>query len=178
MANHAMFDIETMGFTHGCVVLTLGAVKFDPYNLLDPHTPLYVKIDVDEQTSRGRTIDDSTMEWWGKQPQSAQDEAFDENGRISMEETTNQLSKYLVGVDKIWAQGPLFDVCIMEHFYKMIGKPVPWQYWQIRDSRTIGDMGDYSAKTGNKDAHNALADAYSQAIGVQRIYKERGVKAK
>jgi hypothetical protein len=60
----------------------------------------------------------------------------------------------------------------------MIGKPVPWQYWQICDSRTIGMMGDYSAKTGNKDAHNALADAYSQAIGVQRIFKELGVKAR
>jgi exodeoxyribonuclease VIII len=119
------------------------------------------------------------MAWWAKQPQSAQDEAFGDDGdRIGMEEVTIQLNKYLVGVDKIWAQGPLFDICIMEHFYKMIGKPVPWQYWQIRDSRTIADMGDYSAKTGNKDAHNALADAYSQAVGVQQIYRQCGVKKK
>lgn len=178
MATHVMLDIETMGFTHECVVLTLGAVKFDPYNLQDPHTPLYFKIDVDEQTNLGRTVDTSTMDWWAKQPQAAQDEAFEEAGRISMNDATVQLNKYLVGIDKIWAQGPLFDICILEHLYKMIGKPVPWQYWQIRDSRTIGDMGDYSAKTGNKDAHNALADAYSQAQGVQRIFKELGVKVK
>jgi hypothetical protein len=171
-----MLDIETMGFTHECVVLTLGAVKFNPYDLQEPHSPLYFKIDVNEQIEQGRTVDDSTMTWWSKQPQSAQDEAFEEEGRISMDEATVQLNKYLSGVDKIWAQGPLFDICIMEHFYKMIGKPVPWQYWQIRDSRTIADMGDYSAKTGNKDAHNALADAYSQALGVQQIYKQRGVK--
>ena len=174
-----MLDLETLGFTHNCVVLTLGAVKFDPYNLLEPHTPLYFRINVDEQTELGRTIDDSTVAWWGKQPAAAQEEAMGDNGdRVTMEDATSQLSKYLVGCNKIWAQGPLFDICILEHFYKMIGKPVPWQYWQIRDSRTIGDMGDYTAKTGNQDAHNALADAFSQAVGVQKIYKQLGVTKK
>lgn len=172
-----MLDIETLGFTHSCVVLTLGAVKFNPYDRQEPTSPLYFRINVDEQTLKGRTVDDSTVEWWGKQSPESQEEAMGDNGdRISMDDATNQLSRYLVGVDKIWAQGPLFDICILEHFYKMIGKPVPWQYWQIRDSRTVGDMGDYSAKTGNKDAHNALADAYSQAVGVQQIYHQRGVQ--
>jgi exodeoxyribonuclease VIII len=174
-----MLDLETMGFQHNAVVLTLGCVKFDPYTLQDPYDPLYLRFNVDEQTGLGRVIDDSTMEWWAKQPQSAQDEAFGDDGdRISMDDVTKQLNKYLVGVDKIWAQGPLFDIDIMANFYKMIGKPVPWEYWQIRDSRTISDMGNYSAKTGNKDAHNALADAYSQAVGVQQIYRQCGVKKK
>jgi exodeoxyribonuclease VIII len=95
-----------------------------------------------------------------------------------MDEATNQLSRYIVGINKIWAQGTMFDIGILEHLYKMIGKPVPWAYWQIRDSRTVGDMGDYSVKTDNKAAHNALADAYSQAKGVQSIYKQLGVKKK
>jgi hypothetical protein len=60
----------------------------------------------------------------------------------------------------------------------MIGKPVPWQYWQIRDARTIYDLGDDSAKTGNSSAHNALADSYYQAIAVQNIYKELNIKKK
>ena len=173
-----MIDLETLATGNDAVVLTLGAVKFDPHTNQDPYDPLYFKIEIDEQTALGRVIDPNTVEWWSKQPQEAQDEAFAEDGRISMDEATNQLSRFIVGSNKIWAQGTMFDIGILENFYKMIGKPAPWAYWQIRDSRTVGDMGDYSAKTDNKVAHNALADAYSQAKGVQSIYKQLGVKKK
>jgi len=39
-------------------------------------------------------------------------------------------------------------------------------------------MGDDSAKKGNGDAHNALSDAYCQAVAVQQIYKQLGVVKK
>lgn len=173
-----MLDIETLGFQQNCVVLTLGAVKFDPYSDDEPSQPLYFRINVDEQTELGRVIDESTMTWWAMQPLEVFEEAMSEDDRISMDEATNQLNKYLVGVNKIWAQGPLFDICIMENFYKMIGKPVPWQYYNIRDSRTLFDLGDDSAKKTNKSAHNALADAFAQAVSVQKIYSDLGVKRK
>ena len=173
-----MLDIETLGFQQNCVVLTLGAVKFDPYSDDEPSQPLYFRINVDEQTEIGRIIDESTMEWWAKQPAEVFEEAMSEEDRISMDEATNQLNKYLVGAGKIWAQGPLFDICIMENFYKMIGKPVPWQYYNIRDSRTLFDLGDDSAKKTNKSAHNALADAFAQAVSVQKIFSDLGVQRK
>jgi hypothetical protein len=170
-------DIETLGLPNNCVVLTLGAVKFDPYNLQEPHSPFYIRLNVEEQTALGRNVDSSTLEWWAKQSAEAQEEAMGDNGdRISLEDATVQLNRYLVGANKLWSQGNLFDFGILEHLYRMIGKPPPWQYWQIRDTRTIGDLGDYSAKTSNKSAHNALADAYSQAVGVQNIYKQLGVQ--
>ena len=31
-----MLDLETLGTRPGCVILTLGAVKFDPYSLREP----------------------------------------------------------------------------------------------------------------------------------------------
>jgi hypothetical protein len=95
-----------------------------------------------------------------------------------MDDLTVQLNRYIVGADRIWAQGPLFDIMILENFYKMLGKPAPWQYWQIRDSRTIFDLGDDSAKTNNAGAHNALADSFCQAKAVQNIFKALGVKKK
>ena len=33
MATHAMIDIETLGTEPGSVVLSVGAVKFDPFTL-------------------------------------------------------------------------------------------------------------------------------------------------
>jgi hypothetical protein len=175
---HVMIDLETLGTTPDCVVLTLGAVKFNPYDLQDPTDPLYLRINVDEQTEKGRIISTSTMKWWVNQSAEAQAEAFSEDDRVSMDDVTTQLNRYLVGADKIWAQGPLFDIMILENFYKMLNKPAPWQYWQIRDSRTIFDLGDDSIKTKNTAAHNALADSYCQAVAVQQIYKQRGVTKK
>ena len=179
MAQHIMLDLETCGTVADCVVLTLGAVKFDPFDFdKEPDQPFYIRINVEEQTERGRIVDPNTIHWWSQQPQAAQDEAFGEDGRISMDELTVQLNRYIVGADKIWAQGPLFDIMILENFYKMLGKPAPWQYYQIRDSRTVFDMGDDSAKTMNGNAHNALADSFCQAKAVQAIYKQLGVKKK
>ena len=37
MTTHAMIDIETLGTEPGCVVLSVGAVKFDPFNSETPH---------------------------------------------------------------------------------------------------------------------------------------------
>ena len=124
----------------------------------------------------GRTIDDSTMAWWAKQDSKVRDEAFSEDGRINLEEMTTQLNKFLVGVDKIWCQGPAFDMVILEDLYKQLGKPTPWQFWQVRDSRTLfGLMPSDPRKEIQEDLHNALADCYYQAICVQKTFKHFGI---
>ena len=173
-----MIDLETLGVSPTSTILTLGAVKFDPYSLEEPHSPMYFRINVDEQTALGRTIDNSTLEWWGDQDAAIFEEAMSEEDRIPLSDVVAQLNKFLVGVDKIWAQGVVFDIGMLENLYRQLGHPVPWNFWQIRDSRTIMDLGDSSAKTGNKDAHNALADAFSQAVAVQQIFHALGVKKK
>ena len=178
MSTCVMLDSETLGTGPDAVILTIGAVKFDPYNLQEPHTPLYFRIDVDEQTALGRTIDQSTLDWWSKQDPAIFEEAMADEDRIPLAQVIAQINKYVVGVDKIWAQGILFDIGMLENLYRQMKCPCPWNFWQIRDSRTIMDLGDDSAKTGNKSAHNALADAYSQAVAVQNIFKQLGVKQK
>lgn len=170
-----MLDLETLGVTNDAVILTLGAVKFDPHSANEPHSPLYFAIDITEQQDKGRIIDPGTVEWWGRQSQEAQDAALGEDNRISMTEAINQLNKFMVGVTDIYCQGPTFDICMLENFYAMVGKSVPWQFWQIRDSRTIFKLVGYDSKKNNVAAHNALADAYSQAIGVQDVVKLLGI---
>jgi hypothetical protein len=175
---HVCLDIETLGTKADTVILTLGAVKFDPYSRQDPHTPLYVKLDVDEQVAAGRTIDEGTLVWWELQPKEVFEDAMSDEDRISCKEFTKQLNRYLVGAERIWTQGPTFDIILLEHLYRSLEIPVPWMYYSIRDTRTIMDMGDASAKKNNATAHNALADAYSQAVMVQQIYHQCGVVKK
>jgi len=173
-----MIDMETLATGNDAVILTIGAVKFDPFNLLEPSAPFYVKVNVDEQVALGRNISESTLDWWSKQAEDVREEALSDANRIPLEDVVTQLNKYLSGSSKIWAQGVMFDIGILENLYQSMGRPVPWQYWQIRDSRTVMDMGDDSAKTSNAALHNALADAYAQAVSVQQIFKQLGVKAK
>jgi hypothetical protein len=100
------------------------------------------------------------------------EEALGEGNRVSLDEMTRGLNKFLVGVENIWCQGPAFDIVILENLYRQLSKPTPWQFWQIRDSRTLfGTHGDPREKD-RKAAHNALMDCYYQAVGVQHIYKQ------
>ena len=63
------------------------------------------------------------------------------------------------------------------NLYAQLGQPVPWNYWQIRDSRTLFNMLPKDPrKDVQMDLHNALADCYFQAKSVQKAYKNFGVK--
>jgi len=173
-----MVDLETLGTKPNCVILTLGAIKFNPQSDEEPKDGIYQKFDVDEQVALGRSQDDSTLEWWAKQPKNIQDEAFTDEGRISPLQATKELNKFLVGVDVVWAQGPAFDIVILENLYQQLGLPLPWNFWQIRDSRTLFSLLDKDPRKAiQQEAHNALADCYYQALSVQTAYKELGLNA-
>ena len=176
MATHGMIDLETLGVDPECVILTIGAIKFNPFNSIEPNNGLYLRCDVDEQTSLGRTVDDNTLAWWGKQKPEIRHEALSDDNRTSIEEVTKAINKFCVGLDYIWCQGPTFDFTILQNFYKMAGKPVPWNYWQIRDSRTLFKMMPKDPRKAIQSSlHNALADCYYQAKCVQQTYKHFGV---
>ena len=174
MATHGMIDLETLGVLPDTVIMTLGAVKFDPYSDAEPHSELYMRLDVEEQTEvYSRTILDDTLAWWATQPQEIQDEAFLSTDRTSVEDTLAQLNKYLVGVDKIWCQGPVFDICILENLYRQYDKHFNWVFWNIRDSRTLfGLMQEDPRKKYKFAAHNALEDCRIQSKCIQEVYAE------
>lgn len=171
-----MIDIETLGTRPGCVILTLGAVKFNPFSLDAPGPGLYVRPDVDEQIAKGREVQEDTMLWWMQQAEDVREEALGEDGRITVEEMYRQLNRFLVGSNNIWCQGPAFDMVIIENLYRQYGWPTPWQFWQIRDSRTLfGVHGDPRVK-GKVGLHNALEDCVSQATAVQQVYNKLGLE--
>ena len=101
MATHGMIDLETLGVTNDCAILTVGAIKFDPYSDTEPHSGLYLRVNVDEQTELGRTVDDNTLEWWGKQDPKIREEALGDNDRVSVNELLKQLNKYLKDINTL-----------------------------------------------------------------------------
>ena len=178
MTTHAMIDIETLDTRPQCTVLSLGAVKFDPFTDAEPHSELYFKISIEDQDRLGRTVSDDTIAWWAKQDAKVKEEAFDQTGAITVAEALDRVTKWIWGADKIWGHGYGFDLTIIEDMYRSIGKPIPYNFWQVLDSRTLFSMCSVDPrKSMQTDLHNALADAYYQAKSVQVAYKELGVKS-
>jgi hypothetical protein len=171
-----MLDIETLGTCPDCVVLTLGAVKFDPYSKTNMIGGIYCKPDVDDQIAQGRIVREDTMQWWSEQAEEVREEALGMEGRIPVVQMLQELNRFLVGAGNIWAQGTVFDIGILEHLYRQYGMVPNWQYWQITDSRTLFKLhGDPRVK-GKAGLHNALEDCVSQAEAVQQIYADIGLE--
>ena len=176
MAIHAMIDLETLDTCPNCTVLTLGAVKFNPVGDGAPYGDFYVKLDIDEQDALGRSVSDDTIDWWSKQDPKIMEEAFDPNNRVSVGDTLTDLTRWLVGVDVIWGHGYGFDITILEDLYRNVGRPIPWNFWQVRDSRTLFTcLKEDPRKKMQTNLHNALSDAFYQAKSVQIAYKELGL---
>lgn len=172
-----MLDLETLSTRPEAVILTLGAVKFSPFDdEVKTDNGLYHRVDVNEQLELGRHVQQETVDWWGRQAEEVREEALGEHERAKLNEVVDDLNRFLVGADNIWCQGPAFDIVILENLYRQLGRPTPWQFWQIRDSRTLFSVHGDPRDKGAAGAHNALIDCYYQARAVQQIYKQVGIK--
>ena len=173
---HAMIDLETLSTNPNAVILTVGGVKFDPHTNMKPYHDMYFRVDVDSQTMQGRHVMDDTLDWWAKQSEDIREEALGDKDRIDLDNMIKTINKFSVGVDVFWCQGPLFDYAILQNLYTQLGHPVPWQYWQIRDSRTLFNLVPRDKNEKRVGLHNALSDCIFQAKKVQKIYRQLGLE--
>ena len=171
MNTDIMIDLETLDVRPTATVLSIGAVKFNPYGD-EIETPdcekFYVRVDIDSCDALGLTTSDATIEWWAKQSQEAQEEAFNPEGRVHIRDAMNDLYKFCWGAKRVWSHGAGFDVVILEHIFSKLQKSCPWKFWEVRDTRTLYDLGiDPNRPPVLK--HHALEDAWNQAVGVQNV---------
>lgn len=174
-------DLETLSVNYDAQILTLGAVKFNPtgdelnYPEMDK---LYLKICLDSCSDLDLRIDDSVIEWWSNQSLEAQTEAFEGDSRLDIREAFNQLYKFCWGCSRIWSQGAAFDVPICETIFRRLNKAIPWKYYQVRDTRTMFDLGVPIIRPDNIK-HCAVDDAWAQAVMLQQVTRgliDRGLK--
>jgi hypothetical protein len=173
MANtDVMIDLETLATSTDAAILTIGAVKFDPFgkDIEEPAMEsFYVRVDLDSCHDLGLVTNDATIAWWSNQSKEAQDEAFGDGNRIHIRDAFEQLYKFCWGAKRVWSNGVGFDIIICEHVFKKLNKAVPWSFWQTRDVRTAFDLG-IDPKRPPVTAHHALQDAWNQAVGIQNVY--------
>ena len=167
-----MIDIETIGVAPGATILTIAAQAFDPLGTGYYNQQYYARITLESQENR--TIDQSTLDWWATQPATARDEAFCEEGRIDLDLALDSLGKLIWHSNFIWCQGPTFDCTILEHAYKSYNKPIPWQYYKVRDSRTVFSLWPGLPKP--PVSHHALEDCRRQIALLQTTLKHFNIK--
>ena len=173
MNTDIMIDLETLDVTPTASILTIGAVKFDPFgdDINDKKADkFYVKVDLDSCDKYGCTVSPSTLDWWASQSKEAQDEAFDPENRISIEEAMGKHYKFCWGAKRVWSHGASFDIVICENLFRKVGRAIPWQFWEVRCTRTIFDIG-INPQRPPVLKHHALEDAWNQAVGVQNVYR-------
>lgn len=176
MSLHCTIDLETLGVSPDSVILTLGAVKFN-VKTGDIVDELYLRINVDQQLEHGRVVDEKTLQWWSEQDKDVMFEALNPDGRIDLATSIQHLNKFIVGVSKIWCQGAGFDSVILEHLYRSLNTPIPWQYWQIQDSRTLFNLlPEDPRKLYPAKLHNALDDCISQTKALLYTINKLGIE--
>ena len=162
-----MIDIETIGVAPAATILTIAAQSFDPLGSGYYQQYYYARVSLESQENR--TIDDSTLNWWATQPAAARDEAFCEQDRIPLDQALDELGKLIWTSKFLYCQGPTFDCTILEHDYKSYNKPLPWQYYMERDSRTVFSL--WPGQPMPPPTHHALEDCRRQIGMLQNTLK-------
>lgn len=173
---HCMLDLETLSTRPGGIILSIGAVFFDPM-AQDPGPAFYQVIDVASSCVAGLRGDSHTIKWWEKQSPEAReayDEAFSGAGE-PLQKTLEAFQTFLVsqsgrddGADsvKVWGNGAAFDNAILAYAYQAAGLGVPWKFFNDRCFRTLKALGKEFGVTEPKRTgvhHHALDDALHQA---------------
>ena len=169
--NHCMIDIETMGQRPNAPVLSIGAVKFDP-NTGKIGQEFYAAVSPADAFLHG-SPDGDTLKWWMGQADAARASVV--SGTDTLAEALGKLAGFYGnwGNVEVWGNGPSFDMTILEYaFNRALGAKAPWQFWNVRDCRTVASIaGKRPPRIGGAGVyHNALDDARHQAKWVSEMW--------
>ena len=166
-----MIDIEGLGTGPDTTILTIAAQSFDPLGTGYHDRHYYARITLESQENR--SIQQDTIDWWATQPDAAREEAFGEDNRIPLDQALDELAKFIWQSKLIWANGPTYDMNIIEHAYKSFGKPLPWQFYVVRDARTVYSLWPGLSKPST--SHHALEDCKRQIDMLQQTLRHLNI---
>lgn len=161
-----MLDLETLGTRTTSVMLSIGAVKFDP----DTNTivdKFYVVIDREDSKRYGLTTDAATEIWWSKQSAAARTVLKEEG--VSLAEALGRFSRWCDDDNEVWGNGSDFDNAILGHAYSRAGLVAPWKFFNSRCYRTAKRLLPEVEFERTGTYHNAVDDAESQALHLMNM---------
>lgn len=169
-----MVDLETLGTLPGSVILSIGAVAFDEFNVEEQgfYTPIR-RVDCE---SVGLKTSAATLKWWKDQSPEARKVLNDPNA-VSLSLGLNLFNNYLMSVDeevRLWGNGANFDNPLLACAFAAAKIPPAYKFWDERCYRTVKNQFPDVKLARVGTFHNALDDARSQAEHLVRICQTRG----
>lgn len=173
---NVMVDLETLSCDVDAVIVSIGAVAFDPdTGVLGGEFECLISID--DSVANGFKVCDETVEWWLDLPDVARKQL---NGHVGVEAVLVAFSEWLGGLCdrddlRLWGNGARFDLGKLEYHFKHFGMSEPWGHWNdecVRRQVRIGRKMDIDPKKTLEfigEPHTALADAKHQARYVSVI---------
>lgn len=163
MTAHIMTDIETLGKRPGSVVLSAAFVRFSD------EAQMTLNLSIPDQQALGLVIDEETAVWWrGQEEKHPGAWAAATANPVPLATALSYIAQWLTwagGGDwfDIWCNGAPFDCPILEELFRRAGIKCPWEFWQVRDTRTLYDLAlirkeDYAVPP----PHIALNDCIGQ----------------
>jgi len=163
-----MWDLETLGQTPGCVMLSIGAVAFDEKGL---GKEFYCVVNTDDCKKAGLFTEDSTQAWWDDQSPEAREvlkQAANKKSSMPLKLALDKLTEFIASVGnpssiRMHGNGSDFDNAILAVAYLKAGREVPWKFWNNRCHRTNKAKAKGTEPKRQGTYHNALDDAKHQA---------------
>ena len=162
-----MVDLETLDTLPTAMIVSIGAVAFDPD--LDEPTDQTFYQRIDARQSVG-TIGADTVMWWLQQSEEARAELTKPDG-THISPALIAFSHFCTNLGEIWAGPSTFDVTILEHAYRATGLTCPWTLRQVRCWSTFRKLVP-TVKPPNRCEHNALEDARSQVAAFREAWRK------
>ena len=178
---HMMVDIETLGTSPDSVILEISTILFTDTHGVKQNSPATYIFDRNHQVSVGRTVDQSTLDWWDEK---LSDKSYAPQDKIHLELLLNNKSVNVTPKDAhpiltnslkpvtgyIWCKGASFDFPIIKSFFKSFGLSDPFsdnknyrKQMDLRTYETIArDMGFTGYTTHRKGAHISFDDCLDQ----------------
>lgn len=176
MSINCMLDIETMGTTPGCVVLSIGAVgfNFDGSSL----SKYFTVLDLNNSLDLGLKIEPDTLNWWLGQNQEILKKQLRDGTPVVqvLEEFNDWLND--ISAEIIWGNSASFDCGLLRAVYEA-AKVRP--YWSHRNEmcyRTVKNLCPeipLAEKDGNH-AHDPVYDAQYQIQHLKKIINHLKIK--
>lgn len=165
---HLMIDLETLGTSPGAPVLSIGACYFAP-ETGEIGEKFHQRIDA-EDALRYAKMSGGTFKWWLRQSEEARRKVTQDAGlALPAFEAFDQFCR-LHGTRDLrpWGNGASFDITILDvSFPRILNREAPWAFWNVRDVRTIKELGEVAGNNWTEKlqgtAHDALDDAIFQA---------------
>lgn len=173
---HVVIDIETFGTNLDAPIIEIGAVIVCPNQKrkLEIIGSWSTAVDVEEQINNFNCrVDGKTLMWWMKRG-----DVLKEIANSKPMSITHALDDLSAIIDKLreqyptiyfWSRGTDFDYGIIKARMNDCKLNPFWNYWELRDIRTISNPLLIEEKDETQNNHHAVDDAVNEATELVTI---------